>query len=146
MAKEEGERDLSCYPTAMENHFGGLADRLLSAQDSILLTPEAEPANEELRQLAVSAALGECDPGLRPLVEPFDGGALVEILFLDGLDTHLVAITGPNGATAAVVTGDQGEADSLYAGLAEQLGILNGKCENCSAAIASVYEYCADCV
>ena len=130
----------------MERKFGDLAGRLLSAHDSILLAPEAEPATEELQKLAIAAAHGECDPDLRPLVEPFDGGALVEILFIRGLDAHLVAIVGPNKSTAAVVTGDQGEADSLYAGLAEGIGILNGRCENCGADIASVYEYCIKCV
>ena len=120
-----------------------LAERLSSLQDSILIQPEGIPAPQEFVVLAEAALQGSNE--FHPLVEPFDNGALVEILFIGNEDTHLVALAGAEGIVAAITTTDQGEADALYAGLAQELGILGEACEVCGVAIPSVYQVCIDC-
>lgn len=125
--------------------FQDLAQGLAQAEGSVLKVPSAVAASPEHQALATAVLEGR-RPDLTPLVEPFDGGALVEVVFLEGTDTCLVAIAGPSGLLAAVTTDDQGEADSLYAHMAMQIGVLGERCEGCASPIPSVYQYCPDCV
>lgn len=122
-----------------------LAQGLLNAEGSVCTVSGVVAASPEHQALAMAALEGR-RPDLTPLVEPFDGGALMEVLFLEGTDTCLVAIAGPSGLLAAVTTDDQGEADSLYAHMATQIGVLGERCEGCGSAIPSVYQYCLNCV
>lgn len=125
-----------------------LIERLLTLQDTILLHSQARTAPSFLNALVMKAArsadgtLGT--PG-DALVEPFDGGALVLLPYIDNTETFVVALVGPNGVDASIVSNDSGEADALYAGLADQLGLLNATCEGCSIPIPSIYQVCANC-
>lgn len=121
-----------------------MADRLRAGKDSILQVREVEPADAQDVALVQSALDGNADG--HPLVEKFDGGAIVIVNFVDGDDRHVIALANNDGVVAAVRSSDQGEADALYAGMAEQVNVLGESCEGCGKAIPSVYQYCADCV
>ena len=136
----------------MSTPWDDLTARLTTAADSILRSPEAAPAPPVMCALAGDLVADRAHPALadtlHPLIERFDGGALLQVLFLtnsEGAQVHLVALAGPTGILAAVATPDQGEADSLYAGLASALGLLSATCESYHAPIPAVYQYCADC-
>lgn len=133
----------------MSTPWDDLTASLTTAANSILRSPEAAPAPPVVRALAGDLVAERAHPALadtlHPLIERFDGGALLQVLFLTGTEVHLVALAGPTGILADITTPDQGEADSLYAGLATALGPLSATCENCHALIPAVYQYCADC-
>jgi|FLOH01.1.fsa_nt_gi hypothetical protein len=125
-----------------------LIERLTTLKDSILLHSHAHAAPPDLNALVLDAAsstdgtLGT--PG-DAIVEPFDGGALVLLPYVNNTNTFVVALVGPDGVDASVVSDDSGEVDALYAGLAEQLGLLNETCEGCSTPIPIVYQVCTNC-
>ena len=125
-----------------------LIERLLTLQDTILQHSHAHAAPPDLNALvlkAASSADGTLGTPGDALVEPFDGGALVLLPYINNTETFVVALVGPNGVDASIVSDDSGEADALYAGLAEQLGILNETCEGCRTPIPSIYQVCAAC-
>lgn len=125
-----------------------LAARLVSAEDTILRVPEAVIASPALSHMAWGCVFERAPEGIVPLVERFDGGAIVQILFLGnewGASEHLVGLASQDRIVAAVSTSDQGEADALYAGLAERVGLLSERCEGRGISIPAVYQYCARC-
>lgn len=123
---------------------GELADRLWSLRDSVLRVPQAHRAWPFQCAAALRASVdSEFEHECGALVERFDGGALV-LLRWPAPEELVVAVVSGLGVVAAVSSADWSEAESLYAGLAEQLGVLGGQCA-CGAAIASVYEVCTEC-
>lgn len=121
-----------------------LPGRLLRAEDGILRDSDVVPATES-ETAYVDALIAEGPTSTRGLVERFEGGSIACANFIGDGDRHVVAIATPDDTVTAVGTGDQGEADALYAGMAERLGVLGETCEGCGTRIASVYQYCADC-
>jgi len=124
--------------------FTQLSHGLLRGSGSELPESEIRTAGPEHLTLLRAALEGALEKHF-PLVERFDGGAILQLLDV-GPDKECVVALTSGCEIVAVVVLDSVDADGIYAHMAKELNLLGGECQGCGKSIPTVYEWCHPCI